>query len=50
MNIDAVLCALERNNMHSTFVKTVEEAEKCIKDLLPEGCTVSHGGSITLMQ
>ena len=50
MNTNAVIDALNRNNMHSTFVETVEEAEKCIKSLLPEGCTVSHGGSMTLVQ
>ena len=50
VNINATLEALARNNMHAVFVESVEEAKKCIKEMLPEGSTVSHGGSITLAQ
>ena len=36
--------------MHAEFVETVDEAKVCIKRLLPQGSTVSHGGSMTLVE
>ena len=50
MNINAVIQAFERNNMQATYVETVEEAIERIKNMLPEDATVSHGGSMTLVE
>ena len=50
MNINSIIEAFERNNVHAEFVETVDEAKVCIKRLLPQGSTVSHGGSMTLVE
>ena len=36
--------------MQAAYVETVEEAIERIKNMLPEGATVSHGGSMTLVE
>lgn len=41
---------LEKNNMNGYYVQTEEEALKKIEELIPEGNTVSVGGSMTLFE
>ncbi len=41
---------LERNNMKPYYCETKEEALSLVKELLPNGCTVSHGGSESLKE
>ena len=42
--------ALNKNNMQTFIVSTKEEALEKVKDLMPEGSSVSIGGSVTLKE
>lgn len=42
--------ALNKNNMQAFVVSTKEEALQKVKDLMPEGSSVSIGGSMTLKE
>ncbi|MBE7030949.1 MAG: lactate utilization protein [Ruminococcaceae bacterium] len=48
--IDRTLEKLQKNNMGAHYVNTRAEALSLIKDLLEEGNTVTHGGSVTLQE
>ncbi len=48
--IEKLLKNLEKNNMEAHFVETKTEALKLVKELLPDGATVSNGGSVTLAE
>lgn len=48
--IENVIKNLERNNMKPYYCETSAEAFEIVKSLLPKGCTVSHGGTVTLAQ
>lgn len=48
MNIEKVVENLKKNNINAIVVSTKEEALNTLISLLPEGATVSHGGSVTL--
>lgn len=48
--IETTIKNLEKNNMQGYYCETSAEALDLIKSLLPEGCTVSHGGSETLKE
>ncbi len=50
MNIQKVLDALKKNKMESYFVETKEDVVPLVRTLMPEGCTVSVGGSMTLQE
>ena len=50
MNIQAVLDALKKNRMDAYFVETKEEVVPLVKQLMPEGSTVSVGGSVTVKE
>lgn len=41
---------LEKNNMKAFYVETKEEVVPLVKSLVPEGCSVSNGGSVSLAQ
>ncbi|MFH1382213.1 MAG: lactate utilization protein [Chloroflexota bacterium] len=43
-----VIKSLEKNNMTACYVKTREAALKKALSLIPKGCKVAHGGSLTL--
>ena len=45
---DRVIKGLERRNMKGYFCQTVEDANELILSLIPEGDTVSWGGSMTI--
>lgn len=48
--ITKVIKNLEKNNMKPYYCETKEEAAELVKSLLTKGCTVSHGGSVTLKE
>lgn len=48
--ISKTLEALRKNNMQAQYVGTKEEALELVRSMLEKGCTVSHGGSMTLKQ
>jgi len=50
MSFETVKQALENNNMAVYTVKNAAEALDTLKALLPAGCSVSVGGSMTLSQ
>lgn len=50
MNFSTVAKALKNNNMEVHTAASASEALKILKDLLPTGCSVSVGGSVTLTQ
>ena len=45
---DRVIKGLEKRNMKGYFCQTVEDANELILSLIPEGDTVSWGGSMTI--
>lgn len=46
--ITSVMEKLEANNMKPYFCKTADEAKKLVLSLVPNGATVTNGGSVTL--
>ena len=48
--IERTMKMLEKNNMQPYFCETKEQALELLKTLIPEGATVTHGGSTTLIQ
>ncbi|MBQ8599826.1 MAG: lactate utilization protein [Clostridia bacterium] len=50
MNIQTVLEALKKNHMEAYYVETKEEVVPLVKELMPEGSTVSVGGSQTVKE
>ncbi len=50
MDFTKVKKALENNNMQAFTAKDRAEATEILKTLLPQGCTVSVGGSVTLAE
>jgi hypothetical protein len=40
--------SLEKNNFSTHYYSTMEEAKKAIIEMIPEGCSVGWGGSVTL--
>ena len=48
--IKAVMENLEKNNMSAFYAETKDDVLPIIKSLLPDGCSVSIGGSVTLDQ
>ena len=41
---------LKKNNMDAYYCKTSREVCELVESLLPKGCTVSSGGSVTLKE
>ena len=41
---------LEENQMTAYYAPTLEDARKLVQELLPKGCTVACGGSMTLSE
>ena len=41
---------LEENQMTAYYAPTLEDARKLVEELLPKGCTVACGGSMTLSE
>lgn len=50
IRIEKTLKNLECNNMKAYYCETKEEALELVKELLPQGSTISHGGSETLKE
>ena len=50
IKIEKTLKNLERNNMKAYYCETKEEALELVKKIIPQGGTVSHGGSETLKE
>ncbi len=53
MNMDIIektMEALRKNNMQAYYANTGDEARELVASLLKKGCTVTHGGSVTLEQ
>lgn len=50
MKIEKTVEHLKRNNMDAHYVGTCQQAVELIKELCPEGQTVSCGGSMTLQE
>ncbi len=48
--IKKLMTALEQNNMQAFYAENKEEALEQLKQLLPKGGTVTHGGSVTLQE
>ena len=48
--IKKLMTALERNNMQAFYAENKEAALEQLKQLLPSGGTVTHGGSVTLQE
>lgn len=49
-NIGLIMKKLEANNMKPYYCKTRGEALELLKTLIPEGATVTHGGSVTISE
>ncbi|MBQ1545987.1 MAG: lactate utilization protein [Clostridia bacterium] len=47
-NIQGLIINLKNNNMTSYFVDTKEDALELVEKLIPEGASVTNGGSVTL--
>lgn len=47
-NINKVIERLEKNNMSAYFAGDREQLFCILSELIPDGCTVGHGGSVTL--
>lgn len=50
MDINKTVAALRRNNMTVLTAENKQEALSLLRSLLPEGCTVTHGGCMTLSE
>lgn len=48
--IQRAMKAVQQNNMQAFYVKTAAEVAPFVRQLLPAGCSVSHGGSETLAE
>lgn len=48
--VEKTIKNLENNNMKVFYCENSAEALEAVKKLLPNGCTVSHGGSETIKQ
>ena len=48
--IEKVIKALEKNNMHGIYAENCEQARKIVEEMLFEGCTISSGGSVSLIE
>ena len=48
--IEKLMKALEKNNMQPFYAETKEEAAELLFSLIPEGATVTHGGSESLKE
>ena len=48
--VQRTMDALRRNNMEPYFVRTAAEVAPFVENLLPVGCTVGCGGSMTLAE
>ena len=48
--VEKTMEALRKNNMQAFYVENKDKARELVCQLMPEGCTVSHGGSVTLTQ
>lgn len=48
--IEKTMAALRRNNMQAFFANNAAEAKELVASMLKKGCTVTHGGSVTLEQ
>ena len=46
--VEALMHALEKNNIRAFYAENKEEARALTEQLLPKGGTVTHGGSMTL--
>lgn len=49
-NIERTMKMLEKNNMKPYYCEDKQAALDLIKTLIPEGATVTHGGSVTLSE
>lgn len=49
-NINELMLAIEKNNMKPFYAETKEDAYKIVESLIPEGATVTHGGSETIRE
>ncbi len=49
-NISKVLSALEKNNMRGIYAETVEDVQNIVKNLLFDGCTITAGGSVSVVE
>ncbi|MBR5472361.1 MAG: lactate utilization protein [Clostridia bacterium] len=41
---------LEKNKMHPIFAETKEDAKQIVKDMLFDGCVITSGGSMSLVE
>lgn len=48
--IKKLITALEQNNMQAFYAENREKAMEKLKELLPKGGVVTHGGSVTLQE
>ena len=48
--ISRAMAAVERNNMKAFYCERADQVPAFVKKLLPAGCSVSHGGSVTLAE
>ena len=47
---EALIPKFARRNMEAFYCDTAEEAKKLVLSMIPEGSTVTSGGSVTLEQ
>lgn len=50
VSIEKTMENLKRNGMEPYFAETKEDVLDLVKTLVPTGCSVSHGGSVTLKE
>ena len=48
--IRRAMAAVERNNMKAFYCERADQVPAFVRQLLPAGCSVSHGGSATLSE
>ncbi len=50
INFDAVIKALNKNNIDAVFAKDCKDAQSIVENMLFEGCNISSGGSMSLIE
>lgn len=48
--IETVGEALQKNNMEFYYAETAADVKDIVRSLMPEGCSVTHGGSVSMKE
>ncbi len=48
--INEVIAALQKNNIDAVFAPTKEDVKNIVKEILPLGCNIAAGGSVSVVE